>query len=204
MSGIFIKICGLRTRDAVDQAVAAGANALGFVFAESCRRVGVAEAAELTRDVPASVKRVAVMRAPTAEQWREVAEGFRPDWLQMEAANYPVLGFPDDVFSLPVYRDSPDLDEGALAREATALFEGVQSGAGQIADWDRAARLARVTRLVLAGGLNPDNVVAAIDAVHPWGVDVSSGVESSRGVKDAAKIVAFIEAVRRREHASED
>jgi phosphoribosylanthranilate isomerase len=204
MSEVFIKICGLRTRDAVQQAVAAGADALGFVFAESCRRVGVAEAAEITRDVPASVARVAVMREPSADEWREVADSFRPDWLQMEASHFGVIDVADGIVPLPVYRDTPQLDEQALTRSATALFEGVQSGAGQVADWNRAARLARRTRLVLAGGLNPENVVAAIDAVRPWGVDVSSGVESSRGVKDNARIVAFIDAVRHREKIRAD
>jgi phosphoribosylanthranilate isomerase len=73
--------------------------------------------------------------------------------------------------------------------------QGAYGGAGVLADWDRAAELAQDRQLLLAGGLTPENVGAAIQRVHPWGVDVSSGVETN-GVKDAAKIGAFLAAVR--------
>ena len=76
------------------------------------------------------------------------------------------------------------------------MFEAASSGAGQRPDWDTAAKLAAQTKLMLAGGLDPDNVVDAIQHVSPWGVDVSSGVESRRGVKDPDKIAAFVNAVR--------
>ena len=193
---MFVKICGLTKDEDVRQAVAAGADALGFVFADSPRRISVAHAAQLSGEVPSSVIRVAVMRNPTPDQWIEVRDGFRPDWLQMEAANFGVLGDTVGVRPLPVYRDTPALDETAFEQEEIALFEGAHSGRGQIADWDRAARLASRTQLLLAGGLDPENVAEAIASVHPWGVDVSSGVESARGVKDPQKIEAFIDAVR--------
>jgi phosphoribosylanthranilate isomerase len=101
---------------------------------------------------------------------------------------------------MPVFRDSASLDADAVAAAPQALFEAPVSGAGKQADWGRAAELARTTRLMLAGGLDPANVTAAIRQVAPWGVDVSSGVEVRRGVKDKDKIAAFIEAVRKTEN----
>lgn len=196
---VFIKICGLRTAGMVRAAVDAGADAVGFVFAVSPRRVTPEVAADLAAMAPAGVLRVAVMRHPLADEWREVAEIMRPDWLQTEARDFAGLDMPAGVEALPVYRDVSGLDSAALAREDRALFEAVASGTGQTPDWDRARRLASLTRLVLAGGLHPDNVGEAIRRVRPWGVDVSSGVESSRGVKDPAKIKAFVAAVRRAE-----
>jgi phosphoribosylanthranilate isomerase len=79
---------------------------------------------------------------------------------------------------------------------ARFLFEGARSGAGEVVDWTVAERLARQGELVLGGGLDPGNVAAAIRAVRPWGVDVSSGVESAPGVKDPARIEAFVNAAR--------
>jgi phosphoribosylanthranilate isomerase len=76
------------------------------------------------------------------------------------------------------------------------LYEGDNSGAGELANWEAAAALAFQTQLILAGGLNADNVTAAISRVRPWGVDVSSGVEKERGVKDPDRIRAFVQAVR--------
>jgi phosphoribosylanthranilate isomerase len=196
---VFVKICGLTTADALRAAIEAGADAVGFVFAASPRRLTAAAAAELSALVPAGILRVAVMRHPLPGEWDEVASVVRPDWLQTEAEDFATLDLPVGVERLPVYRDLPGLDSAALAREDRALFEAPASGTGQAPDWDRAAQLAGMTRLVLAGGLHPDNVGAAIRRVRPWGVDVSSGVESSRGVKDPARIAAFVAAVRQAE-----
>ncbi|MGI9258162.1 MAG: phosphoribosylanthranilate isomerase, partial [Gammaproteobacteria bacterium] len=90
---------------------------------------------------------------------------------------------------LPVYRTGRITADQASGR---LLYEGVESGRSELADWSEAAQVAAQSELVLAGGLNPDNVVAAIAAVGPWGVDVSSGVESAPGRKDPQKIKAFI------------
>jgi phosphoribosylanthranilate isomerase len=76
------------------------------------------------------------------------------------------------------------------------LFEGPSSGIGELADWGRAAELARQTQMILAGGLTPENVAEAVQAVRPFGVDVSTGVEASPGVKDPTKIRAFVRAAR--------
>lgn len=193
---VFVKICGLSSAADVAAAVAAGADAVGFVFADSPRRVSVDDAAQLARGVPDSVLRVAVMRHPTNAEWQEVASRFRPDWLQTDADDFGVLENIAPGQRVPVYRDAPGLDVQALYREDRALFEAANSGTGERADWDAAVRLSAATRLILAGGLDPANVAAAIIKVRPWGVDVSSGVERSRGVKDPDKIAAFVAAVR--------
>jgi phosphoribosylanthranilate isomerase len=193
---IWVKICGLTSPDAVAAAVDAGAEAVGFVFAESPRRVSVRRARELTRDLPAAVSRVAVMRHPTQEAWAEVALGFEPDCLQTDAEDFDYLEVGPEFRRLPVYRDHPALAIEAIASETRILFEGPVSGQAQQADWARAGSLAEVTEVVLAGGLNAENVQDAIRQVRPWGVDVSSGVERTRGEKDPQKILAFIRAVR--------
>jgi phosphoribosylanthranilate isomerase len=197
---VCVKICGLTTQADVAAAVEAGANALGFVFAESSRRVTVEQAVTLTRDVPASIVRVAVMRHPTSAEWEAVETGFRPDWLQSDVADFAQLDCGTHVTRMPVYRDSPGLDAERIMQEQRVLFEAASSGVGERADWALAARLAATTRLMLAGGLDPDNIAEAIRQVRPWGVDVSSGVESQRGVKDPNRIAAFVNAVRELEN----
>lgn len=194
-----MKICGMNSVIAVQAAVAAGADAVGFVFAPSPRQISPAQAVELAALVPPGLLRVAVMRHPSLEQWQEVASVFRPDWLQTDAADFAWLTLPAAVAKLPVYRDVPQLDTAAMAREARVLFESADSGAGCAPDWHRARDFARRAQLLLAGGLDPGNVAEAIRQVRPWGVDVSSGVESVRGVKDPAKISAFVAAVRHAE-----
>jgi phosphoribosylanthranilate isomerase len=196
---IFVKICGLNSAEAVDAAAKAGADAVGFVFAESPRRVSVDEAVKLTQRLPPHVMRVAVMRHPTQMQWAEVANGLSPDWLQTDAGDFGTLDIESGVTRLPVYRDHPAFDAGVVAREDRILFEAPTSGQGQQADWNRARDLATKTQLMLAGGLDPLNVESAILKVRPWGVDVSSGVERGRGRKDPERITAFIEAVRKTE-----
>ena len=189
---MFIKICGLRTPDDVATAAAAGADALGFVFAPSPRRVRPEQAHALCRGLAPGVIRVAVMRHPTAAEWGRVREVFAPDWLQTDAGDFTNLGRLD-CEPLPVYRD---VDPPAGAWPGRILFEGARSGHGERADWPGAARVAERTRVILAGGLDSGNVVEAIEAVRPWGVDVSSGVERMRGVKDSRKINDFVARVR--------
>jgi phosphoribosylanthranilate isomerase len=200
---VFVKICGLSTPRAVSEAIHAGADAIGFVFAESPRQVTPKRAAQLCRDVSPAIIRVAVMRNPTLDEWRRVADEFAPDWLQTEAGDFARLDLPEGISRLPVFRDTPDLDMAAFGREELVLFEAAESGQGVQADWRRAAELVAGMgadrQLVLAGGLTPENVGAAIATVRPWGVDVSSGVESRRGVKDPERIAAFMAAVREAE-----
>jgi phosphoribosylanthranilate isomerase len=191
---VFVKICGLTTPDAIEAAVRSGADAIGFVFAESPRRVTVAQARELAELLPPAVARVAVMRHPTQREWIEIETEFAPDWLQTDAEDFAGLDIGADIKRLPVYRDTPALDADAAALEPMILFEGAVSGDGRQADWQRAKTLAARTRLILAGGLDPQNVADAVRQVSPWGVDVSSGVERTRGRKDPEKIAAFVNA----------
>lgn len=199
---VFVKICGLSTPRAVATAIDAGADAVGFVFAESPRQVTPKRARQLCAGLSPVVIRVAVMRHPAAAEWQAVATGFEPDWLQTDAADFDGLDVPERFGRLRVYRDSDAPKTGAaLAVDEPFLFEAAVSGEGARADWRRAAGLARGRQLVLAGGLTPDNVGEAIATVRPWGVDVSSGVESKRGVKDVGRIAAFLQAVREAERA---
>jgi phosphoribosylanthranilate isomerase len=187
---VFVKICGINSEDAAAAAVAAGADALGFVFAEaSPRDVTPERALELCRAVPRGVLRVAVMRHPAPERWRRVLEVFDPDWVQTDADDLAAIELTERCAALPVYRSGGALPSRLPAR---LLFEGATSGSGTAADWDEAATLASRTELVLAGGLDPGNVGDAIRRVRPWGVDVSSGVERSRGKKDPEKIKEFV------------
>lgn len=190
---LWVKICGLRTAEAIAAASAAGADAVGFVFhAASPRNLDIDDARELQRRVPPCLERVAVFLHPTQALVDEVLETVRPDWVQSDAADFDVLRLPPGQKILPVVRD------GAHARDVPArfLFEGAVSGAGATADWSAAEALAGRGELVLAGGLDPSNVGAAIARIRPFGVDVSSGVESRRGVKDAGRIREFVNAVR--------
>ena len=200
---MFVKICGLKTERAVEAAVAAGADALGFVFADSPRRVTPELAYQLAKNIPASVARVAVMLRPSVDEWNQVRDVFQPDWLQTEADDFALLDVPEHIGCLPVYRDKNaiDFDQADIDWPDHILFEGPRSGVGVKPDWDHAAQVARKTCLLLAGGLDPDNVQEAIIRVRPWGVDVSSGVESSPGVKDPDKIAAFLQAAREAEGA---
>jgi phosphoribosylanthranilate isomerase len=191
---VFVKICGLNSSEAVEAAVAAGADAIGFVFADSPRQVTPEQAKALCTNVPSHVVRVAVMRHPHKEQWERVIEGFEPTWLQTDAEDFKWIKLPKSTLPLPVYRDSNAPADSDLPDRL--LFEGTHSGSGRVADWDEARGLARVAEVILAGGLTVDNVEDAIRFVRPWGVDVSSGVERALGEKDPAKIKEFVARVR--------
>jgi phosphoribosylanthranilate isomerase len=191
---MWIKICGLTTREAVHAAVDAGVDAIGFVFAPSKRQVNAVQAAELTRGV-SGVMRVAVMQHPSQLLVDEALVIFKPDALQTDYEDLPGLTIPSSVQVLPVVRAGRELPARLPSR---ILFEGPVSGSGATSDWTQAAELARQTELILAGGLNSSNVVEAIARVKPFGVDVSSGVERAPGVKDVGKIVEFVRRVRNR------
>ncbi|HEX5787835.1 MAG TPA: phosphoribosylanthranilate isomerase [Woeseiaceae bacterium] len=196
---LFVKICGLATGADVETAVAAGADAVGFVFAESVRRVLPADAAGAVRLAPSGILRVAVMHHPTGAEWRSVLDGFGPDVLQTDAEDFETLEIPDSVVTWPVYREGGAAPPDRLA--GTWLYEGPASGRGLTVDWTRAAALAARGRMILAGGLTPDNVGTAVARVAPWGVDVSSGVEVAPGRKDPALVHQFIRAARAAERS---
>lgn len=196
---IWIKICGLTTTEAVEAAVAAGADAIGFVFAPSQRQVSAARAAELAQRAASGVLKVAVMQHPSQAAIDEVWSVFRPDLLQTDFDDLARLRVPADLSVLPVLRGKWGESGKPPAR---VLFEGAKSGTGLTSDWSAAAVLARETQLVLAGGLDPSNVASAIDAVRPHGVDVSSGVEAAPGIKDPQKIHEFVRRARAAAHGA--
>ncbi len=190
---VLVKICGMTDSAGIRAAVAAGADALGFVFyAPSPRNLTPERAAELAAEVPAHILRVAVMLHPEAEHCLTVQRVMKPDVLQTDYADFDYLSVDAGIAKWPVVR------EGAVPATLpqTFLYEGSNSGKGQTVDWKAAATLARKGCLILAGGLSAANVAAAIAEVGPYGVDVSSAVEAKPGVKDVDKIRAFIEAAK--------
>jgi phosphoribosylanthranilate isomerase len=191
---LLVKICGLRSEADVNAAVDAGANAVGFVFAKSIRRVTAQEAAAATAGMRNDIRKVAVMRHPTNEEWQDVLLEFRPDVLQTDVEDFELLEVPDTVQCLPVIR------EGSPALECDLpdvfLYEGGNSGQGETVDWQKATEVALRGRMLLAGGLSAANLATAIATVRPFGVDVSSAVESEPGVKSHQLIREFIDAAR--------
>ncbi len=189
---LFIKICGLRDADSIAAAVAAGADAIGFVFTSSVRRIEPRAAAVLARSVPDGVLKVAVMRHPSTELWADVLRDFAPNVLQTDFTDLEYLEVPAKVAVWPVIREG----EKVGSYPPRFVFEGAQSGSGQVVDWNIAAGHSAHGDLILAGGLNPANIEKAVNTVRPYGIDVSSGVEIVPGIKDVQKIRAFIEAAR--------
>jgi phosphoribosylanthranilate isomerase len=192
---VMVKICGMSDGDAIAAAVGAGADAIGFVFFEkSPRNVMPEQAARLAAAIPSHVRRVAVTLHPDPLTWLEVQAILRPDVLQTDIGDFSYLDVADGIEKWPVLREGAVPDPGPPA--GPFVYEGRMSGVGETVDWGVAAELARHGRMILAGGLTAGNVATAIDEVAPWGVDVSSAVESAPGVKDVQMIEAFIGAAR--------
>ena len=210
-----IKICGLREHDHVDTAIYAGADALGFVlYAPSPRAITLAQCAALTQRVPAFVSTVALFVNPTKEEVETALADARIDLLQFHG-NEPEsfcksFGRPY-VKALAVNESFDLLQSGLQYASAAALLLDTPSaghgGSGKTFNWQlinttntepRRASMhgATAPRLVLSGGLTAANVADAVSAVHPFAVDVSSGVEISRGVKSSELIQEFCRAVR--------
>lgn len=190
---MWIKVCGMKTEAAVDAALEAGVSALGFVFAPSPREVTPQEAARLAAPARGHVTLVAVTLHPTPERAAEIFDIFSPDLLQTDWTDLAAVPEKHRDRLLPVLRQG-SLHPAPLPTRF--LFEGPKSGVGLTADWSVAAGLSQNHELVLAGGLSPDNVMAAIFAVQPFGVDVSSGVEATPGQKSPRKIKEFVNAAR--------
>jgi phosphoribosylanthranilate isomerase len=191
----WIKICGMTTTAAVAAALEAGVDAIGFVFAPSVRRVTAARAAELAQPARNRISCIAVTRHPTQAEVDEIVSVFNPDVLQTDIEDLDQLRLPSTLPRLPVLRAGvATAISGPLP--ARLLFEGPHSGTGRTSDWQQAAALARQTQLLLAGGLNAANVAAAIAGVRPAGVDTSSGVEESPGLKSPARMAEFVRAAR--------
>jgi phosphoribosylanthranilate isomerase len=199
-----IKICGIRS---VEQALAcagAGVHAIGVNFVPtSVRRVDVETARAIVAAVDGRVLVVAVVAGETVAAMRALREATGVGCLQLHGDEPP-----EDVAALLPHAYKAvrvaTLEDVRLADEMPgeyvmldAKVPGTLGGTGHSFDWSMATAIARRRRLVLAGGLTPDNVGAAVTLLRPWCVDVASGVESAPGVKDAARVEAFVDAVRR-------
>jgi phosphoribosylanthranilate isomerase len=191
----FIKICGMTDSRAVEAALAAGVDAIGFVFAKSVRQVTPSQAAQLAAPARGRVLCVAVTQHPDAALLQQVFEQFQPDVWQSDAGDMAGARAPVSVARWPVLRGAPTASAD-LRRGQRLLFEGPRSGTGRTADWDAARAAAHEYELILAGGLSPTNVAEAIAQVRPFGVDVSSGVEDAPGRKSPALIESFVTTAR--------
>ena len=198
MTSIFIKVCGItRVSDAL-HAVEQGATALGFVlWPKSPRAITVDRAAEIIATLPSHVMAVGVFVNEPIDSIRSAAERAHLTAVQLHGEEPPAYA---DALDWPVIRavsvDEIDLAADAWSAETALLVDNIdpvrRGGTGSAVDWSRAAGIAKTRRVVLAGGLTAENVATAIRAVHPFGVDVSSGVESAPGVKDVDKVTQFI------------
>ena len=212
---MWIKICANTSLEDAQIAVDAGADAVGFVFAESPRRVHVAQVSSITQHLPDTVEKIGVfVDADFEEIVRSVAEAGLTG-VQLHAGNdsllpaklrarcgsslriLRVVHYAEDLEAQLSALCKDDAIDGVLIDSRTATAVG---GTGTRYDW-QAARGSFVTaasrqRLVAAGGLKPENVAEAIRLLEPWGVDVASGVESAPGKKDQARVLAFIEAAK--------
>lgn len=199
-----IKICGItRVGDGLD-AARLGADAIGLVFAEqSPRRVDIAEAAAIAATLPPFVASVALFVNPAEDLVGQVITTVRPSLLQFHGEETAAFCAGFGVPFLKAIRVRPGTDLLQCAADfaaASGLLLDAYSpdahgGTGHRFDWSLIPA-AMPLPVVLAGGLGPGNVAEAVHAVRPWAVDVSSGVEAARGIKDAAKVAAFINEVR--------
>lgn len=208
MKPLFVKVCGLRTRDAVDAAIDAGADAIGFVFAESPRRVTIDEARPLLTHADRRVLRVVVFRHPSADEVRGAVDELPLDLVQTDAEDFDAdLAFVPPDRRLPVVRVGAEFAtrlRRAVDESGRALVEGARSGVGQRVAIDDIASLPDDlrSRVIIAGGLDPTNVREVIERLRPLGVDVSSGVERAPGEKDLSIIQQFVRAARDAERIS--
>lgn len=190
----FVKICGLKEREHIETAIEAGADALGFVFVESVRKLSIENAIKITENVPRCILRIAVFLNPDSASWDTIAKEFKPDAIQTDASDFEFLSVPSGIDQWPVFREHQQNTN--IPKEGPFIYEGRHSGKGEQVDWHQAAMIAKKGNLILAGGLNCNNVIEAIETVRPYGVDVSSAVESSPGRKDSKKIEEFIQSAK--------
>ena len=198
MTAVFIKVCGITRASDARHAVEQGATALGFVlWPKSPRAITADRAAEIVAELPAHVMSVGVFVNESIDSIRNTAEHVGLTAVQLHGDEPPAYA---DALEWPVIRavsvGEINLAADAWSPDTALLVDNIdpvrRGGTGSAVDWTRAAGVAKTRRVVLAGGLTPDNVATAIRAVHPFGVDVSSGVESAPGVKDLDKVAQFI------------
>lgn len=198
-----VKICGLKEVRHVEAAVQAGADAIGFVFAPSKRLISIEQAQKLAQHVPESVLKIGVFVNPTAEELRAAVEGVPLDYVQYHGEETPDFireqGYPA-IKALSI-RTAEDVQAAAQYDVDYYLFDApgtdFKGGSGHTFDWTllEAVGIPK-EKMILAGGLNPENINEAVSLVSPFMVDVSSGVETE-GTKDTLKIEAFLKAAKK-------
>ena len=194
---MLVKICGITTKEALDAAVSSGADFIGFVFADSKRKIAADEAATITEAFPSTVKKVGVFVNETIENMKDIAEKVGLDVIQLHGDEAPeiaeqlpyeiIKAFPAEKHAIETMKDYPC--DYYLIDTPGKKYRG---GSGTAFDWELVEDVSKdCNKLILAGGLTPENVRTGIEKINPMAVDVSSGVETE-GKKDSAKIKQFI------------
>ncbi len=197
---MFVKICGITNEDDALLAVAMGADAVGFVFAPSPRQVAPQVVYDITRRLPPEILTVGVFRDELPDRVFDVASraGVKAVQLHGRETARHVAMLADNVRWIikAVTAGSPEASRANEYGTDLVLVDAPDPGSGKLFDWKLVDAIPGGLRLILAGGLTPENVASAIDIVKPWGVDVASGVEASPGRKDPVKVRRFIAAAR--------
>jgi phosphoribosylanthranilate isomerase len=210
MNRVKIKICGLTRAEDVKAVINAGVDAVGFVFTTSPRRISAGQAIHLCRYVPDDVLRVGLFLDQDKAEIEQVLDAVPLDLLQFHGGETEQ---DCKAFGIPYLKAVAMTDHNSAQQaehdhpDATGLLldshqQGKRGGSGQVFDWTLSRPSAK--QLWLAGGLNADNVSRAIRTVRPYAVDVSSGVETSPGIKDEVRINAFVAAVQQAGQQMED
>ena len=197
---MFVKICGITNEDDALFAVAMGADAVGFIFAPSPRQVAAQQVYDITRRLPPEILTVGVFRDEHPSRVIDTVNRAGLKAAQLHGHETPGM-VADVAVSIRwvikvVVAGSPDARRANEFGTDMIMVEGPSPGSGQVFDWTLVEEVAQGPRIILAGGLDPDNVAEAVRITRPWGVDVSSGVEKTPGKKDALKVKAFIERAR--------
>ncbi len=198
IDGVFVKICGVTTEADALLAVGMGASAVGFVFAPSPRQMSPTAVADIVKRIPHEILTVGVFRDEAPTRVLEIANhiGLRAVQLHgMESAEdtrwiAERVGLTIKAFPAGHRR----IDKFAEYGAQLLMIDGANPGSGELFDWRLAEGVVDPRRLIVSGGLRPDNVGAAIAHLQPWGVDVCSGVEAAPGVKDPVKLREFVQA----------
>ncbi len=200
MSGVWVKICGVTTEEDALLAIAMGADAIGFIFAPSTRQVRPFDVADIIKRLPPEIMTVGVFKdeVPSRVIHTVRTTGLRAAQLNGNYTAEQAKEVRRAIFHVfcgfsggdPRVARAADYDPYAV------LLDGPKPGSGQTFDWALADDVPTGMKLVVAGGLNADNVADAINAASPWGVDAASGVEASPGRKDPVRLKDFIAAAR--------
>lgn len=197
---MFVKICGTTSEDDALLAVAMGADAVGFIFAPSPRQISASLARDIARRLPPEVLTVGVFRDEAPERVVKLVNGAGLRAAQLhgrETAEQVAFVRERVPMVIKAFRaGDPAVRQADEYAADAVLVDSATPGSGKVFDWALASDVPPGVRLVLAGGLHPDNVADAVATVRPWGVDAVTGVEAEPGRKDPRKVRAFVAAAR--------